>query len=198
MTFLKITNERFEVIYQLHNFENHKSYYKQEKPEKNPFWLSLISENLGRFFIRQILDGLFYLRNAMVIHQDIKPENIFLNKVFNLKIGDFAQVQLPNQGKLMELKQCGSFNYFMAPQYFHQHNFVSSSNSYKMDIYSVGVIAFYIFRREYPISITKEKFQKVESELKFQTLVNELEKTFKLIDSNEFNASLELKEFIKS
>ena len=41
---------------------------------KNP-----INENMIKFILYQILEGLYYMHSADIIHRDIKPQNIFIN-----------------------------------------------------------------------------------------------------------------------
>lgn len=50
---------------------------------KNP-----INENMIKFILYQILEGLYYMHSADIIHRDIKPENILINSKLFLKIAD--------------------------------------------------------------------------------------------------------------
>lgn len=47
------------------------------------------SEKLTRTFFHQLIEGLEYMHAKGCAHLDIKPENIFFDADFNLKIGDF-------------------------------------------------------------------------------------------------------------
>ena len=40
-------------------------------------------------FIKQIIEGCFYLEEKGIVHRDIKPENILLSKEI-IKIADFG------------------------------------------------------------------------------------------------------------
>ena len=45
-----------------------------------------------RNFMFQLIQGVKYLHNKMIIHSDLKPNNIFLDEKLELKIGDFGLI----------------------------------------------------------------------------------------------------------
>jgi cell cycle serine/threonine-protein kinase CDC5/MSD2 len=49
-----------------------------------------LTEPEAQYFILQIIDGVEYLHSKLMIHRDLKLDNIFLQKGFRVKIGDFG------------------------------------------------------------------------------------------------------------
>lgn len=49
-----------------------------------------LNERVARYFFQQILSGLSYMHGQMIVHRDMKPENVLLKKNFVLKISDFG------------------------------------------------------------------------------------------------------------
>ena len=45
-----------------------------------------MGDNILRFFVRQIVDGLETLERSELVHFDIKPENLLITSGLNLKI----------------------------------------------------------------------------------------------------------------
>ena len=49
-----------------------------------------VQENDARFFFKQLIDGLAFMKSKGIFHRDLKMENLFVDSNFNLKIGDFG------------------------------------------------------------------------------------------------------------
>jgi serine/threonine protein kinase len=48
------------------------------------------SEEIARYFFKEIMSGLLYIHSRGFAHRDLKPENLLLDKKCNLKIADFG------------------------------------------------------------------------------------------------------------
>ncbi|PIN26094.1 Serine/threonine protein kinase [Handroanthus impetiginosus] len=88
-----------------------------------------------------IARGLEYLHrgcNTRILHFDIKPHNILLDKDFNPKISDFGLAKLcPNRSSIVSMLAARGTIGYIAPEVFCR-NF--GEVSYKSDVYSYGMM----------------------------------------------------------
>ncbi|XP_071557610.1 serine/threonine-protein kinase polo [Temnothorax nylanderi] len=95
-----------------------------------------LSECETRYFMKQILDGVFYLHQHRIIHRDLKLGNLFLNDDLQVKIGDFGlATRLEHDGERKKTV-CGTPNY-IAPEVL-----TKIGHSYEADVWSIGVIMY--------------------------------------------------------
>lgn len=96
--------------------------------------IKINNELICKIFM-QICLGINYLHNNKIIHRDIKPSNIFLDKNYNVKIGDLGIARTLE--KVSMVKTCIGTPYYMSPELF--------SNQYyneKTDIWSLGCVLY--------------------------------------------------------
>jgi serine/threonine protein kinase len=99
-------------------------------------------EDAGRI-IRETCMALDYAHQHGVIHRDVKPSNIMLNKEGQILLTDFGLALLTDLGTRGEI--------FGTPHYIAPEQAISSAGAVpQSDLYSVGVILFEMFTGELP------------------------------------------------
>ncbi|VAI26273.1 unnamed protein product [Triticum turgidum subsp. durum] len=90
-----------------------------------------------------ISDGLYYLHQKGIVHLDLKPGNILLDDYMVPKIADFGLSRFfdEKQSQVIASKLIGTMGY-LAPEFFG-----SRQITFKLDIYSLGLIIMEIVTR---------------------------------------------------
>ena len=117
--------------------------------------------------VDQIARGLRAMHRLEMIHQDLKPDNILLDKFNTLKIIDFGSTKIAGLAEIKSVVEhneiVGTANY-SAPEYFK-----GETGTTRSDIYSLGVIAYEILTGKLPYGETsverasKKKFNYVSA-----------------------------------
>ncbi len=113
---------------------------------------SNISEEEIYNILGQICDALEYAHRHGIIHRDIKPDNILIDKEGRVRVADFGLAKLGESSEIRErsLTQSGAImgtmNY-MAPEQIEDSGDVDS----RADIYSTGVLFYELLTGELPI-----------------------------------------------
>lgn len=94
-----------------------------------------------------IADGLSYL-HPTVIHRDLKPQNVLLNKEGRPKIADFGISKFKDPTKsYLSVTQTGGTPNYMAPELFN-----GTRVDERCDIFSLGCILYEAITRKVPLS----------------------------------------------
>lgn len=83
-----------------------------------------------------ICNALIHCKNENIIHRDIKPQNIFVNKNGSYKLGDFGVAKI--SGHTTFGTKTGTYKY-MAPEVYKNEPYGSSA-----DIYSLGLVMYWM------------------------------------------------------
>ena len=85
---------------------------------------------------RDLLQALAICRSQKIVHRDIKPQNIFVSRSGDYKLGDFGVARaMDRTGSATKI---GTINY-MAPEVYHGEHYGSAS-----DVYSLGMVLYWL------------------------------------------------------
>ena len=131
----------------------------------------LIEEKTIKDIVTQICIGLKEIHRNNIIHRDLTPDNIFIDKNNRIKIGDFGISKILTDNNEYANSVAGKYNYWA--------NEITNNEKYnnKIDIYSLGCVIYELFTlSEYYIDTKiEEKVGKINKEIynpKWQELIN--------------------------
>jgi serine/threonine protein kinase len=94
-----------------------------------------LDREIARHFAKQLVDALAYLAKHNIVHRDIKPRNILVQRDQTLKLLDFGFARLYEEQDMMGTI-CGSPIY-MAPELLQMQPY-----TYKADVWSLGIVLY--------------------------------------------------------
>ncbi|OUM55650.1 hypothetical protein BVG19_g5220 [[Candida] boidinii] len=107
------------------------------------------SNDLKKCYIKQLINGVNYLHLNKIAHRDLKLENICVNNQGILKIIDFgSSIQYDKSIKFEEMYSYGLIGSIclISPESYNSIKY----NSIKSDLWSLGIIIYYILFTRYP------------------------------------------------
>ena len=120
------------------------------------------TESLIRTFIRQIIRGLNYLHRIGVIHKDLKPNNILLDKNNNCKIIDFNFSSILENRWVDNVGKKVDCNDYFRPAEICDLNDDEGKKEYKgmpVDIWALGVTAYILSYKKFPFYSESDLFE---------------------------------------
>lgn len=125
-----------------------------------------------RNIIEQIARGLQALHRQEMLHQDIRPNNIMIDKSGTVKIIDFGSVKVAGLDEIDTLQEqqhiLGTMQY-TAPEYF-----LGKSGTSVSDLYSLGVITYHMLSGRFPYgtNVAKATTRSDQLRLVYQTVLD--------------------------
>ncbi|XP_061397586.1 serine/threonine-protein kinase polo-like [Musca vetustissima] len=111
-----------------------------------------------RYYIYQIIQGVKYLHDNRIIHRDLKLNNIFLNDMLQVKIGDFGlATRIEYEGE-RKSTLCGTPD-FLAPEILTKKGY-----SYEVDIWAIGCVMYTLLVGQPPFETKtlKDTYSKIK------------------------------------
>lgn len=133
-----------------------------------------LSETFLAYITKQILDGLFYIHKLKIIHMDIKPHNILINKNLEIKITDFSvslSYEKTKNSEKIKLPLTGT-NPFMSPEVLNKEQ-IDIEDASKIDMFSLGIMLYHLAFEEFPYDLNinvKKNFRQAYEKIKYKNL----------------------------
>ena len=124
---------------------------------------SRIPENISAKIFFKVTQTVKYLHENNIVHCDIKPENILLDKYFNPKLNDFGFSQEFEGKKCLFHTHSGTEKYSSPDVKFA---FSKGYDGIKNDIFSLGVFLFVITIGQFPFEKTTYSDEKYKHIIK--------------------------------
>ncbi|WP_372371535.1 protein kinase [Candidatus Uabimicrobium sp. HlEnr_7] len=101
---------------------------------------------LALHFLKQIASGLHDAHLENIVHRDIKPDNVLINKKGTLKIADFGLVKVTeSDNNLTATGQVLGTPYYISPEQCE-----GKAVDCRSDIYSLGIVMYYMLTGHLP------------------------------------------------
>jgi predicted Ser/Thr protein kinase len=121
--------------------------------------------------VPHICDALQYAHDQGIVHRDVKPENVLLDKAGRVKIADFGLAKLlthlPQDFTLTHSMQVMGTPRYMAPEQIEHPTEVD----HRADIYSLGVMFYEMLTGELPMGRFAPPSQKVQIDIRIDEIV---------------------------
>ncbi|MFZ5516695.1 MAG: serine/threonine protein kinase [Candidatus Zhuqueibacterota bacterium] len=99
--------------------------------------------DVALFILRQLSEALAAIHDHQIIHQDIKPENIFISSQGDVKLGDLGfSTSLKNTGTEIQ----------GTPAYLPPELVLGSAVDFRSDLYSLGIVGYEMLTGENPFA----------------------------------------------
>lgn len=101
--------------------------------------------------VRQVCDALHYAHQQGVVHRDVKPENILVDRTGRVKLGDFGLAKLLHQGSVAT-RLTGSRHVMGTPLYMAPEQVNTPLEvDHRADIYALGVVLYELLTGSLPV-----------------------------------------------
>jgi serine/threonine protein kinase/Tfp pilus assembly protein PilF len=117
--------------------------------------------------VPQICDALQYAHDHAVVHRDVKPENLLLDKAGQVKIADFGIAKILGGDGTPDEEQGVGTPHYMAPE----QQATPQAADHRADIYSLGVVLYEMLTGEMPTGQFERPSRKVQIDVRLDEIV---------------------------
>lgn len=112
-----------------------------------------LSEPVARRVMKQLIAALHHCHRLRIAHLDVKPENVFFDDNFSVRLGDFGHSRRVG-AELLRNYALGTPRY-MAPEILAHRPY----DGFKADVFSAGVVLFMLLTAHHPFGMAVETDQ---------------------------------------
>ena len=144
-------NEKIYLIMELATNGNLYNFIQNKKHQKNK------TKDMIKKIIIQTIEIIKYLHSFNIVYRDIKPENILLDKDFNIKLCDYGWASYFTSGHFLNTF-CGTPEY-VSPEIIKKYPY-----NEKVDIWGIGVLIFELVFGYPPFSsnLNEDRFKNIK------------------------------------
>ena len=126
-----------------------------------------------RGIVEQITKGLRAFHGLEMLHQDLRPANIMIDRTGTVKIIDFGSTRVAGISEIttpIEQNTLQGTAQYSAPEYF-----LGENGSTRSDLFSLGVITYQMLsgKRPYGADVAKAKTRAGQNKLKYRSVLND-------------------------
>lgn len=107
--------------------------------------------------LQQILEGIAHIHECKVIHRDVKPENILVNRAGRVQIADFGFAQSLNHYSSSGFSSKVVTLAYRAPELLVGYRFYGTA----IDMWSVGCIMYELWSRSGPVMVAADEYHQL-------------------------------------
>ena len=126
-----------------------------------------------RDIVEQIAKGLRAFHRLEMLHQDLRPNNILIDKTGTVKIIDFGSTQVA--GLMENAAMYARYQILGTEQYSAPEYFLGEGGSTRSDLFSLGVIAYQMLsgRLPYGTLVSRARTRAAQRKLQYRSAIDE-------------------------
>jgi serine/threonine protein kinase/predicted Zn-dependent protease len=114
---------------------------------------------------RQVLAAVHYAHRQQVVHRDLKPNNILVNRDGDVRLLDFGIAKLMTEGELQETALTKIGGRALSIQYASPEQILGQPVTVTSDVYSLGVVLFELLTGSFPYFMQRGSRDAIEDNI---------------------------------
>ncbi len=111
---------------------------------------------------QQVLDAVQYAHANLVLHRDLKPNNMLVTAAGEVKLLDFGIAKLMTEGEAHESALTHAAGRILTPDYASPEQIAGATVSTASDVYSLGVLLYELLTGKRPYQLKKSSLGALE------------------------------------